>query len=310
MFGKPQIRTTRELMQQKRLVVILLGGILLMVLLVSLAFIRPTGPQAKATWIWDTTLITKQPDEVITFAGKQGVKLIFLQIGGGVTKESYRSFVSAATAAGIEVHALNGQPEWALREHREEAEAFLEWVITYNREVLPEEQFAGVQLDVEPYLLSDWQKDRSAVVEQWMEGIRVWTEAAEYNQLQIGAAVPFWLDQIDHPGRSAQLPLGDWMVDQFDYLAVMAYRDAAGHIYEISQTTLSEADRQQKKVWVGVELGESKEGPGVSFAEQPLASLTREMGRLEELGSKHDSFAGVAVHSYEAWQNKLQRAEE
>ncbi|MGG6310106.1 hypothetical protein [Paenibacillus macerans] len=310
MFEKPRIMKACEvLLQHKRLILFCLGGTLLMAVLVLLALIRPTGSQAKATWIWDTKAIEERQDEILAFAGKQGVKVIFLQIGGGVGRESYRGFVRAAAEAGIEVHALNGQPDWALRERRAEAEKFLDWVIAYNREAQPEERFAGVQFDVEPYLLNEWRQDRESVVREWMEGIRAWTEEAGYNGLEIGAAVPFWLDEIDHPGRSTKLPLGDWMVDRFDYLAIMAYRDGAGHIYEISQTTLSEADRMKKKVWVGVELGESREGPGVSFYKQPLASLTREITRLEELGRKHASFAGVAVHSYESWRNKLNGTE-
>lgn len=279
--------------------------ILVLLVLLLLAVIRPTGSQAKATWIWETAVIERHPAELLSFVSKQGVDTIFLQIGGEVKPESYRSFIRAAAQEGIRVHALSGHPDWALREHRNEAETFLKWVIDFNREADPNERFAGVQLDVEPYLLDRWQKDQAAVVEQWMEGVRTWTEEARYNDLAIGAAVPFWLDQIDHPSGTVKLALGDWMVNQFDYLAVMAYRDAAGRIYEISQRTLREADRQNKRVWVGVELGESREGPGISFHEQPLAALNREMKRLEELGRKHGSFAGIAVHSYEAWHRKL-----
>lgn len=290
---------------KKRPTLLALGGMLMTALLVLVALIRPSGSQAKATWIWETAVIEKQPGELLEFAGQQGVDTLFLQIGGGVKRESYRSFIRAAAQGGIRVHALNGHPDWALREHRNEAEEFLKWVIDFNREAKAEERFAGVQLDVEPYLLDRWQTDREAVVEQWVESVRAWTEEAEYNGLAIGAAVPFWLDQIDHPSGTLELPLGDWMVARFDYLAIMAYRDAAGRIYEISQRTLNEADRQNKRVWVGVELGESGEGPGVSFHERPLASLNRELNRLEELGRKHDSFAGIAVHSYEAWNRKL-----
>jgi len=305
MFRKPIFVRLRAFPGSKRPALLALGGMLMMVLLVLLAFIRPSGSQAKATWIWETTVIEQHPGEVLAFARKQGVDTLFLQIGGGVRKESYRSFIRAAAKAGIQVHALSGHPDWALREHRNEAEEFLKWVVDYNREARAEERFTGVQLDVEPYLLDRWQTDQEAVVEQWMEGVRAWTEEARYNELAIGAAVPFWLDQIDHPSGTLKLPLGNWMVDQFDYLAIMAYRDVAGRIYEISKRTLNEADRQNKRVWVGVEVGESREGPGISFHKQPLASLNREMKGLEELGRKHNSFAGIAVHSYEAWHSKL-----
>lgn len=293
--------------QRKRLAIIILGGVLLMLTMVLMLAFLPEGSQPKATWIWDAAQIEQRPEEIVDFAEQEDVKVIFLQIGSEVHNESYRRFISLATSHGIEVHALNGHPEWALREQRQEGDDFLNWVVVYNRGVSPEERFKGVQYDVEPYLLKTWTKERESIVEQWMEGIRAWTETAKYNNLQIGAAVPFWLDEIDHPSESVQMPLGDWMVSQFDYLAIMAYRDTAGRSYELSRTTLSEADRQGKQVWVGVELGESTEGPGVSFHKQPLASLTREMKQLEKLGGQHASFAGVAVHSYESWIDKLRQ---
>ncbi|MGZ7443832.1 hypothetical protein [Paenibacillus sp. TH7-28] len=303
-----RMRMAGFIAQRKRLAIIILGGVLLMILTVGLilAFL-PEGPKPKATWIWDAAQIEQRPEEIVDFAKQEDVKVIFLQIGSGVHNESYRRFISLATSYGIEVHALNGQPEWALREQRQEGDDFLNWVAVYNQGVSPEERFKGVQFDVEPYLLKTWTKERESIVEQWMEGIRAWTETAKYNNLQIGAAVPFWLDEIDHPSESVQMPLGDWMVSQFDYLAIMAYRDKAGRSYELSRTTLSEADRQGKQVWVGVELGESTEGPGVSFHKQPLASLTLEIKQLEKLGGQHASFAGVAVHSYESWKDKLRQ---
>ncbi|UMV46796.1 hypothetical protein LMZ02_25515 [Paenibacillus macerans] len=303
-----RMRVAGIIAQRKRLAVIVIGGVLLMLAVVlTLVFLPANDPQPKATWIWDTAQIEQRPEEIVDFAEREDVKVIFLQIGGGVGNDSYRRFISLAASHGIEVHALNGHPEWALREQRREGDDFLNWVAVYNRGVSPEERFKGVQFDVEPYLLKTWTKERESIVEQWMEGIRAWTETAKYNNLQIGAAVPFWLDEIDHPSKSVPLPLGNWMVDRFDYLAIMAYRDTAGRSYELARTTLSEADRQKKQVWVGVELGESTEGPGVSFHGQPLASLNREMKQLEKLGGRHASFAGVAVHSYESWNSKLRQ---
>ncbi|MNJ59432.1 hypothetical protein D3C77_551160 [compost metagenome] len=129
-------------------------------------------------------------------------------------------------------------------------------------------------------------------------------ESAEREQLPIGAAVPFWLDGIEHQELGEGYDLRRWMVDKFDYVAIMAYRDAAEAIYDVSRTTLEEADKQNKQVWVGVELGKSLEGPGVSFHEKPLSSVAQELDKLVALVDKHSSFEGVAVHSYESWRSK------
>ncbi|WP_410768201.1 hypothetical protein [Fontibacillus sp. BL9] len=292
---------------RKKQLFILCGGIALFLLLLV---IRPSSSEAKATWLWNTKLIQQHSEDIVAFAKKQRVKIIFLQIGGDVKEESYRNFVRTASSSGIEVHALNGKPEWALREHRQEADDFLDWVEKYNAESQPEERFGGVQFDVEPYLLDDWEKRQASIVKEWVENIHRWIEAGKDGGIEVGAAVPFWLDGIDYPGADKKIPLNRWMVDKFDYVAIMAYRDEAGRIYTAAKATLEEGDRQNKDVWVGVELGKSKEGPGVSFHGKSFHVLTGEMNKLVRLVKGHSSFAGIAIHSYEPWRDKLSQWEQ
>ncbi|GIP51937.1 MULTISPECIES: SGNH/GDSL hydrolase family protein [Paenibacillus] len=292
---------------RKKQLFILGGGIVLFFLLLV---IRPSASEAKATWLWNTKLIQQHSEDIIAFAKKQKVKIIFLQIGGNVKEESYRNFIREASSAGLEVHALDGKPEWALREQRREADAFLEWVKEYNAASQQEERFTGVQFDVEPYLLDDWQKRQTAIVKEWVENARSWTQSAKEMDLEIGAAVPFWLNDIDYPGAEKKKPLNRWMVEEFDYVAIMAYRDEADRIYTAAKATLEEGDRQKKPVWVGVELGKSKEGPGVSFHGKSFTFLTGEINKLVRMVKGHSSFAGIAIHSYEPWRDKLAKWEQ
>ncbi len=292
---------------RKRQLFILGGGIMLFLLLLV---IRPSASEAKATWLWNTKLIQQHSEDIIAFAKKQRVKIIFLQIGGNVKEESYRNFIREAFSAGLEVHALNGKPEWALRDHRREADVFLDWVKEYNTASQPEERFAGVQFDVEPYLLDNWEKRQASIVKEWVENAQSWTRKAKEMDLEIGAAVPFWLDDLDVPGADREIPLNRWMIEKFDYVAIMAYRDEADRIYTAAKATLEEGDRHKKPVWIGVELGESKEGPGVSFHERSFTFLTGEITKLVRLVKGHSSFAGIAIHSYEPWRDKLVKWEQ
>ncbi|MNO88910.1 hypothetical protein D3C76_803780 [compost metagenome] len=167
------------------------------------------------------------------------------------------------------------------------------------------ERFTGVQYDVEPYLLKNWEKDQANIVEQWMESVRVWIEYSESLDLPIGAAVPFWLQEIRHSAMGEEIPLSEWMVDRFDYLAIMAYRNDADQAYDISRVILAESDRKNKNVWVGVELGKSNEGPGVSFYDKTVVSFVNETKALDKLAGRHTSFSGIAIHSFDTWYNKL-----
>lgn len=265
----------------------------------------PSTSEPKATWLWNTELIKIHGEDIISFAKSQGVKVIFLHISQKVDHEEYKKFNSLASSSKMKVHALSGKPEWALREHRHEGDAFLLWVKAYNDGAQPKERFSGIQYDVEPYLLKNWEKDKVSIVEQWMEGMRVWVEYGQLANLEIGAAVPFWLDGIKYTGLEGDAPLSEWAADKFDYLAIMAYRNEADRVYDISKTILAESDRKKKKVWVGIELGKSNEGPGVSFHEKSVLALAREMSKLQKLAEQHESFAGIAIHSYDTWYNKI-----
>ncbi|USB35035.1 hypothetical protein [Paenibacillus sp. YPG26] len=292
-------------MKNKGYIFALLVIIMALVVLIPYLNKQPSAPETKSTWLWDTDLIIDQADDIVRFSKEQGVKIVFLQIGEKVAADQYRSFISKAKKEKIEVHALNGRPGWALYDNKEEADEFLNWVKDYNASSKPEEQFAGVQFDVEPYLLKQWKSSQKVVLQEWMRNMRSWSESGKEAGLSVGAAVPFWLNGVNNPNGNGKQPMSDWMIDRLDYLAIMAYRDKADQIYEISEHMLSEADSQGKKIWVGVEVAPSQEGEGVSFYAQSDSKLDAELNKLVSMGDNHVSFAGIAVHSYEAWRTRF-----
>ncbi|WP_082926855.1 hypothetical protein [Paenibacillus tuaregi] len=294
------------MMKYKGWIMALLAVIIGLIVLIPFLNKHSSAPKTKSTWLWDTGLIVHQADDIVSFSKEQGVKVIFLQIGENVAEDKYRSFISKAAKEKIQVHALNGRPGWALYDHKAEADEFLDWVKGYNSRSKPEERFTGVQFDVEPYLLKQWKSKRKVVLQEWMGNMRAWSDSGKQAGLSVGAAVPFWLNGINNPNGNGKQPMSEWMVNKLDYLAIMAYRDKASQIYDISEHLLQEADRQEKKIWVGVELAQSKEGEGVSFYAQSEAVLDQELDKLVDLGDKHQSFAGVAVHSYEAWRTRFE----
>lgn len=294
------------MMKNKGLIIGLLALIIGLIVLAPFLNKHSSVPEVKSTWLWNTDMIVNQADDIVSFSKEQGVKVIFLQVGENVTADKYRSFISKASKEQIQVHALSGRPGWALYDNKAEADEFLSWVKDYNTRSKPEERFVGVQFDVEPYLLKQWKSKRKVVLQEWMSNMRAWSQSGKEAGLAVGAAVPFWLNGVNNPNGNGQQPMSEWMVSKLDYLAIMAYRDKASQIYDISEHMLQEADSQGKKVWVGVEVAESEEGEGVSFYAKPASTLNQELSKLVDLGDKHESFAGVAVHSYEAWRTRFE----
>lgn len=73
---------------------------------------------------------------------------------------AWRRFLAEAHQARIQVHALDGYPEFALKpQHGVPLLAVVDAVIVFNRESPAEQRFDGIHFDNEPYLLLGW-KDR------------------------------------------------------------------------------------------------------------------------------------------------------
>lgn len=283
--------------------IILVAGICLLLLIL---FLLPSGKvnQNKATWLWDASLIRSETEEIVAFSGREGITTIFLQIQQEVTDEEYRHFVAAAHQQGISVHALNGQPDWAYEEGRRKGMELLAWLEAYNRTAAPEEKFEGVQLDVEPYVLRRWGREQAQVVEEWSANMEVWVQEAKRQGLTFSAAVPFWLDSIPGPHSADADSFSRWMIENTDAIAVMAYRDSGEQMYELSKEELEQADELGKSVWIGMELGDTKEGEHLTFFAKSEQEMEDEALRAAKLGSDHNSFAGLAVHHYQAWVHK------
>lgn len=260
--------------------------------------------QNKATWLWDASLIRSEPEEIVSFSVNHGITTIFLQIQQDVQEEEYRRFISTASREGIQVHALDGHPEWAYENGREEGLKLLSWLEAYNRAASPEERFQGVQLDVEPYVLKRWDREQAQVVKEWSANMEAWVQEAERIALPLSAAVPFWLDSVPGPEGNPDGSFSRWMIKRTDSIAIMAYRDSGEQMYELSKEELEQADELGKSVWIGMELAHTDEGEHLTFYAKSRGEMEDEAERAASLGSEHPSFAGIAVHHYQAWVHK------
>lgn len=277
-------------------------------LLVSMAVLL-TGfaseeKNVKATWLWHTTLIASEPDQIVSFAEEQGVNLLYLQIDTSRKADYYRSFIRKAHEAGVSVHALGGDPSWGLQQNRGKILALVDWVIDFNLNAADEEKIRGIHLDIEPYLHAEWKTEKDSVLKQWMGNVEAYTERAGIDSsLEVGCDIPFWLDKTPLP-EDPDTTISEWLISKHDHVAVMSYRDRVdgpNSMSSIVTQELSWADELGKKVLLGAETKESSEGDIVSFAEEGKRHLDAELSKLPALMSAHPSFGGTAIHSYEYW---------
>ncbi|RRJ65802.1 hypothetical protein EHV15_24960 [Paenibacillus oralis] len=261
--------------------------------------------KARTTWLWHTALIQSSSSELLNFTKSQGVGIIYLQISTKVDLASYRSFIRQASEMGIEVHALNGAPDWALAASRPKLDAFMKWINDYQQQAAPEEKLKGIHVDIEPYLLPIWKTDYDTLVTEWQDNVDALVRQSADLELPLSAALPFWLDNYKVP--DSEQTLSSWMISRFESVTLMSYRDSAQAIYDTAKTEFAEGESMNKKIYTGVETKPSNEGNFITFYEEGSQVLNEQLALLEQLGGTQTSFGGIAVHDLVGWMNLVQQ---
>ncbi|MBY0052836.1 hypothetical protein H7K32_14360 [Brevibacillus agri] len=262
-----------------------------------------TKERYKGTYIWRAELIGTEKEEILAFAEQNGVNLLYVRLDLEQPHSYYRDFVREARAAGIEVHAMGGHPVWALAESRGKIMKLVNWVKAYNQSVQSGEQFQGIHLDIEPYVMPVWREDKDNVLRQWMANIQAFVaETKQDGQLEASVDLAAWLDNTPVPGQP-DMPFSHWMIEQLDHTTLMAFRDRADRIVGLVENQVKYAQSIGKKIVVAVETKESHEGNGISFYEEGMSEMHRQLEQVTKALDPYSSFMGHAIHAYDYWKN-------
>lgn len=260
-----------------------------------------------ATWLWDTSKMVAQPEELVQFLKKQHVNVLYLQIKEDIPKESYQTFIAAASQASIEVHALDGAPEWAKEESCVECVSFMKWIREYQQQSDTTEKFKGIHLDVEPYLIDDWEQNQQSYV-HYLQRLYDWfSNEANRLQLAFGVDIPFWFDQVPYQNEFGTGSLSEWVIDTTDFVTIMAYRTQAegtNGIISLVQQEINWASERDKQIIVAIETEETDE-PRTSFANSDMETIKKEMQKVESHYKQEEGFSGMAIHHLDSWMKKV-----
>ena len=128
---------------------------------------EPGRSLRRAMWLWETPAVTSGPDarrRLVQFCRTEGITDLFLQLPYEAERvderwviswdrERLRPLITELHAAGVTVHALDGDPRFSLPEWHGQVLATIQSITEYNRESPPAARFDGIRYDIEPYLL-------------------------------------------------------------------------------------------------------------------------------------------------------------
>lgn len=214
---------------------------------------------------------------------------------------AYSSFISKAKAAGIDVYALDGAPDWAAPKGYLSQDRFMSWVSGYQAQAAENTKFAGVHLDVEPYLYSGWKSNQAATIKSFQSLLkRAGTSTAKMG-LPLEADIPFWFDEITYKNSYGKGLLAEWIIANTAGVTIMAYRDSAPMIIDIVKNEMDMARRLGKSVVVGVETDRTDEGSIITFAEEGEAFMKQELAAVAAHYAGNPAYKGNAVHHVGSW---------
>lgn len=321
----------------------IIGLIILGILILLLAIIRIVTTMTpkvdtlplqynNSAWLWDSPL---QMDDVkvrelVNFAAEKNIKTIYLFIEDylaiseksksdqakkttelALFEDKLKQFISQANLVGIEVEALAGNVNWAEKEYTYIPRAYLDYVLDFNQR--NEQQFAGIQFDIEFYNQDDFKKNKQDLTVNYLNLISDLVKRAD-SKIKIGLAIPHGLDNdkgtvsfVEYNGEEASvLAQLIQILPPKSYLALMAYRNYAegnnGSI-EISRPTLDLVNASGKdiQVYIGMETNENEE-EHITFYSKSQNDVNFTAQKLAETFKANDHFAGFAIHTLVGYQ--------
>jgi hypothetical protein len=286
------------------------------------------APAERAVWTWEKESYAMvedvaAADDAVAFLRSKQIKTVYLYADafqGRILIESrpelYRQLVRRLHREGLHVYALLGSAylnteEYVLPERRQVALTMFQRVLSYNALVDPDERFDGVNLDIEPHILDQWSERKNQLLLQFLDlgqaFMRLKKESGQ--SLLVGPAIPFWLDGIELEWNGKNKPVSEHVIDIYDYVALMDYRNhAAGGDGLIShaEDEMAYAGRHSRKVVIGVEVTPN-ELLKVSFNHLTEPDLERELALTAIAFQGKKAFAGFAIHHYRGYRVWLER---
>ena len=200
-------------------------------------------PQPHGVWMWNNRLVSGHEEEVVGNLVSHGIGRVYLQIDDDPGR--FLNFVEAASKMGIEVFALDGDPEYV--KNPEPLLRRISKVATLARSASGV-TFAGFQVDIEPYLNKDFSLRKEYYVAAYLELL---SRMKKQEGLPLSVVVPFWFDSIQVRGAT----LLQKVIEVADELVVMSYRTNSTELMAVSKSELGLGVKLGKPVRLGIELG-------------------------------------------------------
>ncbi|OWW20999.1 hypothetical protein [Noviherbaspirillum denitrificans] len=210
---------------------------------------QPAVPASRSMWVWDAREWMERPQAVLARAQERNVKTLFVSVpvSGEKVTEPHRlaAFIRSARTVGIAVWSVDGDPRMVLpAEHAKTVARALAYA-AYTDGAEPDARLAGMQFDIEHYLLPGYAPSAAALDKHYLSLARALKRAAAGMPLEF--VVPFWW------AEKAELLKG--LAASASGLNVMDYRTDPAQIRRFAAPFLDWGTVHRKSVRIALEAG-------------------------------------------------------
>ncbi|GAE34248.1 hypothetical protein [Halalkalibacter akibai] len=261
-------------------------------------------PDIQSTWVWDTREFQANSERYFHFLTEKRISKLYVQIDQELAYEEYEKMIEAAHAMEIAVFAIDGAKDWV--QQLDELNNTLEWLKEYHRQVNDAARFDGLLLDVEPYLLDEWETEQLSILKGYQEVVRIGSEFSQNENVPFEMAIPFWFYQLEVEGEN----LLTWMYSYIDTVLIMSYRtelEGENGFHAIVAPYFEEFASDHVDIVLTVET-ESLEGEeqSISFSEKTESEMNQ---FISTLNKKYRNVQGISVHHLHSWIKLHQKTE-
>lgn len=254
-----------------------------------------------AIFSWDKETVIDKGEDTADFLHQYEIKRLFQSFSSDLSITDIQSFLEDMDSE-MAVYQLIGTPEWA----REGGAASLieeaERIITINQQLQVDQQLKGLVVDVEPYLLDDFDWDDETLQMSFMANMRELYTYLTAHDLEMITVVPYFYDTRGYKQvlefliteASTELAIMNYYRD--DEIEHMIYEAALAESIGLPITTIYEFKPPGE---YGLTERNTYYEEGLTAAHTNLETIIENFSNQDIYGAFHDLTALKEVVGYE-----------
>lgn len=179
---------------------------------------QEAGLQGGALFSWKQSAVLTESETLFSLMREVGLETLYQRFPDSLPDEEIDRFMKSAADCGVAVYLLAGEPEWALDVSGKPLCDAVERAVAINAG-LDGRRLQGLVLDVEPYLLDQWDETSAPVIlDGFLQGARSAYARASAAGLTLILCIPYYYDTLELTPQ-----LTDLIQSCCDGVAVMNY---------------------------------------------------------------------------------------